>query len=87
MSITRTLSVRHFVKKQTTMQQPERVMMGSTLHVGTQTGLLIPNLFCQQLIRKVHPNHAIPFSLGSQSSRSKKLSVQFTQVLSKRHAG
>ena len=87
--ITRTLSARRFVKKQTMMQQPERVMMGLglTLHVGIQMGLLIPDLFCQQSIRKVHLDHAMPFSLGSQSSRSEKLSVQFAQVLSERHAG
>ena len=65
--ITRTLSARCFMKKQTMMQQPERMMIGpgSTLHVGIQIGLLIPDLFCQQSIRKVHPDHAIPFSLGS----------------------
>ena len=30
------------------------------------------NLFCQQLIRKVLPNHAIPFIIGLQSSSFEK---------------
>jgi len=43
--------------------------------------------FVLPVVNKESPNHYIPFSLGSQSSSSKKSSAQFAQVLSRRHTG
>ena len=62
-STTRIPSVHHLVRKQITMQQPRRVMIRLTLHMRMPP--LSQILFFQQLIRKVLPNCAIPFILGS----------------------